>query len=182
MRLKHITATFLACSLLSVPATAQVGGSSTGGGSSIGGGSSVGGGSIGGSSGTDLGGSGIGTTGTGGAETSGTGVGTDLDPSGLQTDPVDATTLRATEGTSEITSTNAGALARSGTTGTSSVTSFGGSGLGTAATASSEFESVAGSGSPELYSIPDPSIGVDLGSIRSGLASGSAATPKANGD
>lgn len=84
----------------------------------------------------------------------------------------DSSAARATEGDSSINSLNVDDLARSGTAG-SAVTTLGGDG---------DFQSTAGSGSPQAYRIPTPTVAVDLGAIRRGLAAGPSATPKLNGD
>ncbi|MEH6717604.1 MAG: hypothetical protein V7704_01885 [Aurantimonas endophytica] len=164
----------VAAALFAFPALAQVG--STGSGASGGVGSSS---SVGGSS-SSIGGSGIGSSGIGSSGSTTSGVGSTV------TDPImpdtgvgsgggaDANAARATEGDSSINSLNVDGLARSGTGGSAVSTTLGGD--------DDRFQSTAGSGSPQAYRIPTPTVDVDLGAIRRGLAAGPSATPKANGD
>ncbi|HEX2017780.1 MAG TPA: hypothetical protein VGO17_02465 [Aurantimonas sp.] len=148
-----------------------------------------------GSSGIGTTGSGIGSTGTdlgiGGSVGTGdigsTGAATG-NPNATVTEPIlpdadqglgggsDSNAARATRGDSTINSLNVDGLARSGTgTGGSAVTS-------TLGEVEGGYEPTAGSGSSQLYRIPTPTVDVDLGAIRRGLASAPSATPKPNGD
>ncbi|UIJ72297.1 hypothetical protein [Aurantimonas sp. HBX-1] len=181
MRVSLAIITGVAAALVSLPATAQVGsisgsgsGSSSGGVGSSGAAGGVGSSSVGGSSvggGSSIGGSGSPTGGVGSTVTepilpdAGIGLGGGSD----------SNAARATEGDSSINSLNVDGLARSGTGG-SAVTTLGND------DDDDGFRSTAGSGSPQAYRIPVPTVDVDLGAIRRGLAAGPSATPKPNGD
>lgn len=112
------------------------------------------------------------TVGTGSSSTIGSGV-----QSGNNASP-DATQLRATEGNAAIDSSNVDALARSGNLGTSATTSL------------SMGDGLSGPNDTTPYStqqgqaprLPSPRVGIDLGSIRSGLEAAPSATPDAAGD
>ncbi|WP_163044042.1 hypothetical protein [Aurantimonas aggregata] len=175
----------VAAALFAFPALAQVGstGSSAAGG--VGSSSSVGGSSSGiGSS--SIGGSGISGGGSSGIGSSGSSIGSSASGVGSTvTDPIipdtglgsrggaDANAARATEGDSSINSLNVDGLARSGIGGSAATTTLGDD---------DGFQSTAGAGSPQAYRIPTPTVDVDLGAIRRGMAAGPSATPKPNGD
>jgi len=171
----------LAAILLGAPAQAQtsggIGGSAGSGGAGVGG---VSGGSVApGSGSTAIGGT-NGAIGQSGSSVPGSGTSTLSDPiapgatSGSTSLGAATTEGVASQGASTINSLNAEGLARSdGGAGTSSVTSL---------STGSDQVGTPGAGSEQDYRITRPSVSVDLGAIRRGLAKGPSAIPKPNGD